>query len=180
MLAFGLAATLRNHRCPAIVVVDAAPAGSCCNTLSNVSVSRGRQPAQAASTWVQAARPSDHHVRRLGTPWGSHARPGRRKCKRSTPRRDPMGAVACGTCARGRVDAPIAGPADPAGLDPFIRPAHVGRKNLRARFSGRGVSGILWPGVLNRLQPVTVFRYRPHARCARDNGDRLAARYARR
>ena len=43
MLAFGLAATLRNHRCPAIVVVDAAPAGSCCNTLSNVSVSLGRQ-----------------------------------------------------------------------------------------------------------------------------------------
>ena len=43
MLAFGLAATLRNHCCPAIVVVDAAPAGSCCNTLSNVSVSLGRQ-----------------------------------------------------------------------------------------------------------------------------------------
>ena len=57
---------------------------------------------------------------------------------------------------------------------------HVGSENQRARFSRRSVSGILWPGILSRLQPVTVLGYRPHDRCALDDRHRTAARNSRR
>src|SRR5450631_2198296 len=88
--------------------------------------------------------------------------------------------MACGTCARGRVDPPVVGATDPARLSPLIRSTHVGRENQRARFSPRSVSGILWPSILSRLQPATVLGNRPHALCTFDDCHRTAARVSRR